>query len=251
MEQYLISSWRELFNSSFAFVGVQLAGYTAVMANGTGQFPGLSVTSEEVFKMRLQQEAGCSGVDGGCVVVPTYDFSCQTDNPAVVHGNNCPYGSVHQPDKPAIGKRIALQLYKQLLNPATPAVVEGPRATHVTAPPMWTASGQTVTVSFSGGSPPFALAPTRNCTSCCDGSKNRGHTVDFDASVDGVVWFNGTDATLGAGATITFRVVGLASPPTVVRHTAASVWPQCAVYNAEKLPLLPFEMHVEHEPSSP
>jgi hypothetical protein len=220
------------------------------MANGTGRYPSLTVTSAEVFRMRLQQEAGCSGVEGGCVVVPTYDFSCQTDNPAVMVGENCPYGSVHQPDKPAIGKRVALQLYKQLVDPSTTNVVEGPRATRVTAPGRteWGQTAEqgnrTVTVWFSGGSAPFTLAATRNCTTCCDGSKNNGHTVDFDASLDGVHWLNGTDATLGPGPTITFKVEGLTAPPTMVRHTAASVWPQCAVYNAETLPLFPFEMKV-------
>ena len=212
------------------------------MANGTGRYPSLTVTSEEVFRMRLQQEAGCTGVEGGCVVIPTYDFSCQTDNPDVMREHSCPYGSVHQPDKPAIGKRVALQLYKQLVNQATTDVVEGPRVTRVTVPSQaaWLAS-KTVTVFFTGGSAPFTLRPTRNCTTCCDGTKNSGHTVDFDASLDGVRWVNGTDATLGPGPSITFKVLGLASPPKSVRHTAASIWPQCALYNAEQLPLFPFE----------
>jgi hypothetical protein len=248
MERYLISSWRELFNSSFAFVGIQLAGYTAAMANGTGRYAGLSVTSEEVFRMRLQQEAGCDGVAGGCAVVPTYDLSCQTDNPEVRAGDNCPYGSVHQPDKPAIGKRVALELAKQLLSPAPADVVAGPRAAHATAPSgaAW-ATSKTVTVSFSGGSAPFSLGATRNCTTCCDGAKNSGHTVGFDASSDGIHWVNGTDATpSGSGTrwTIAFKAAGLASPPTVVRYTAASIWPQCALYSAEGLPLFPFEMQV-------
>ena len=34
MQKYLIASWRKWFNSSFAFVGVQLAGYTAAYKNG-------------------------------------------------------------------------------------------------------------------------------------------------------------------------------------------------------------------------
>ena len=144
-----VPQWRRIFNSSFAFVGIQLAvshhdiaviwvaffsrcqryrcwqGYTAVLANGTGRYTGLSVTSEMVFRMRLQQEAGCAGVVGGCVVVPTYDFSCS----AGVAGG-CPYGSVHQPDKPAIGARVALQLYKQLVAPSTPEVVAGKSHDH-------------------------------------------------------------------------------------------------------------------------
>ena len=37
---------------------------------------------------------------------------------------------------------------------------------------------------------------------------------------------------------------GLAAPPSVVRHTAASIWPQCTLYNKEGLPLFPFEMRV-------
>ena len=38
LQKYLISSWRHVFNSSFAFVGVQLAGYTAAVKNGTGSY---------------------------------------------------------------------------------------------------------------------------------------------------------------------------------------------------------------------
>ena len=122
----------------------------------------------------------------------------------------------------------------------------GPRATHVSAPgpAAWSSSSKTVTVSFSGGSAPFSLHGTRNCTTCCDSTKNGGHTVDFDASSDGVHFVNGTSVRLADGATITFKVGGLAAPPSVVRHTAASIWPQCALYNQEGLPLFPFEMRV-------
>ena len=187
--------------------------------------------------------------------VPTYDLSCA----AGVDGG-CPFGSVHQPHKVEVGRRVGLHLGKMLL-PApssAPRAVQGPAVTHIHVARAPTtlddkgAAGKSaiggkrlssfvVSVSFSGGSPPFSLRPTRNCTSCCDGS----HTVDFDASIDGRSgWVNGTSLMLdGKSQTLSFKVV-LPVAPKIVRYTAAAVFPQCALYNAEGLPLLPFEMGV-------
>lgn len=119
LQKYLISSWQKAFNSSFAFVGVQLAGYTAAYKNGTGDFANMSVTGEDVFTMRLQQEQGCKGVQR-CTLVPTYDMSCQ----AGLDGG-CPFGSVHQPHKPQIGARVGLQLWKHLVSLPTTEVLAG------------------------------------------------------------------------------------------------------------------------------
>ena len=96
-----------------------------------------------------------------------------------------------------------------------------------------------VSVKFAGGSAPFRLLPTRNCTSCCSGT----HTVDLDASADGTVWANATNVRLERESVLVFEVA-LDAPPTSVRHTAASAFPQCALYNMEGLPLLPFRMDV-------
>jgi len=132
-------------------------------------------------------------------------------------------------------------LYKVLLAPTSTVVVEGPRATSVTATLTHSTSigsspnnnnrrtsdasstsstynnnsstaggGQsyTVTVRFSGGSTPFYLNATRNTSIGCNGALNNGHTVDFDVSADGVHWVNGTDARVvqhareGGGASV-------------------------------------------------
>merc|ERR1719329_1239714 len=99
-------------------------------------------------------------------------------------------------------------------------------------------------VGFEGGSAPFALQGTRNCSSCCDGA----HSVDFDVSADGLLWVNGTNAALrtkAKRATVTFDVsMPTSVAPKYVRHTAASIWPQCALYNKEGLPALPFHLEV-------
>eukprot|EP00937_MAST-01D_sp_MAST-1D-sp2_P006005 g6005.t1 len=242
LQRYLVSSWQKTFNSTFAFVGVQLAGYTAALKNGTGAYPGIFVTGEMVQQMRLQQEAGCTGVER-CSVAPTYDVSCQ----AGVDGG-CPYGSVHQPHKREIGRRVGLQMFKHLVSPQTTVVTQGPRATAVSLVAT-VATTHTLSVTFAGGATPFALRGTRNCTTlpgfCCNGSANSGHTVDFDATCDGgSTWTNGTAAVLAAdGVSVRFNVT-LPAPPTVVRYTAASIWPQCALYNAEGLPALPFTLPV-------
>lgn len=252
MQKLLIESWRTTFNSGFAFVAVQLAGYIVNPRDGP-----LAPEQPGLFEMRLQQERGCVGMER-CAIVPTYDVSCS----AGVDGG-CPFGSVHQPHKIEVGRRVGLHLGKMLLttnpsptpSPAAARAVQGPTATYIHVAPAPEAALETdndgtvrlqqrsflVSVGFDGGSAPFTLRSTRNCTSCCDGN----HTVDFDASIDGQSsWANGTSVALdGQAREISFRVVLPAAPKTV-RHTAATVFPQCALYNAEGLPLLPFTMAV-------
>lgn len=236
LQKYLISSWKKRFNSTFAFVAVQLAGYTAPLINGTGEFG--AITSDMVYTMRLQQEAGCEGISR-CAVVPTYDKSCS----AGVDGG-CPYGAVHQPDKPEIGARVGAQLF-DLIVPGSSAVVQGPRVQHVTvtADPVmqWI-----VSVAFSGGSSPYRFGPTRNCTTCCDGSLSNNHTLDFDVLITngtGSSWVNGTHALLQDADTstpkVTFRVPQ-AGQAIAVRFTAAAIFPQCTLFSAEGLPAFPF-----------
>ena len=152
----------------------------------------------------------------------------------------CPFGSVHNVQKDVIGSRAAAVLH-QLLRGRP--VTEGPRATAASAHAMEPASadGTTyqLTVSFHGGSAPFTLHGTKNCTSCCDESK--GRTLDFGATADdGQTWVNSSSATLH-GSEVTFEV-HLRGPPTAVRYTGGATFPQCALYNAEGLPAVPFSL---------
>ena len=167
-----------------------------------------------------------------------------------------------------MGARLGATLHK-LLYPNGNEVVEGPRAisaslvtTTVTKRLGRSAGGGSasgsrwrVAVRFSGGTAPFHTAGTKNCTSCCDATKDP-HTLDFDATCDGgASWVNGTvvDNSVGAVAStvdgtaastvVTFEVT-LATAPTAVRYTAGAIFPQCALYNAEGLPAVPFEMTV-------
>lgn len=330
LERYLVSSWQRLFHSNFSFVAIQLAGYTANINNGTGNYP-LMITADMVFRMRLQQEAGCVGMPHGCSVVPTYDFSCSAGDEG-----GCPYGSVHQPDKSDIGRRAGLQLYKHLVldwsqkvskghqrvrqrefqqnmlqvqqqqqqsesehaGGGKKVILEGPRATLATAVPLHVGSGDgdgsmgddgissenqndgflqgsdyNVTVVFSGGSAPFYLKGTRNCTVCCNGSDGN-HTVDFGVSADNGTFINGTQIVLHNAETTSPSLSFLVSlpkpasaiisasstvrgdmesdrsgrdgtPRLVVRHTGMSIFPQCALYNAEGLAAFPFEMVIK------
>lgn len=152
---------------------------------------------------------------------------------------------MHQPDKPDIGKRLSLQIHKFLVPGTAPKVVAGPRAVRATAKKVAasTRSQFTVSVTVAGGNPPFTLKPTRNCTTCCTGAL----TVDLDASADGKFWANASGVTLSgasrASPVLTFDV-DLPAVPTMIAHTRASIWPQCALYNAEGLPLFPFDIAV-------
>merc|ERR1712232_416993 len=173
---------------------------------------------------------------GQAEMTATYDLSC------ALNQSFCPFTSVHTPDKVDQGARVALHLRRLLLNEES-LIAEGPRATSAIVQKT-AASARTfkVEVDFQGGSEPFYVAGTRNCTTCCDGV----HTVDFDASIDGRNWVNSTAAVL-KGSRLTFSVA-LSSPPKHVRHTAASIFPQCALDNNEGLPALPFELALQTGP---
>ena len=133
---------------------------------------------------------------------------------------------------------------------------------------------------FSGGSGPFAFKPTRNCTVCCEnvGVDFDASAAGSSGAMDGHRWVNASSAMIipgggggggggsdsdsdsgsdsasdssgsdsggsgGDGSTRTVVVVELEFPAAVsgtVRYTAAAVFPQCALYNAEGLPALPF-----------
>ena len=260
MQRLLATSWREAFGSpAAAFVAVQLPGYTAALANGTGVYPGY-ITGEMVQAMRLQQAAGAARTPNA-TFVPTYDLSDPSS----------PYGSVHNPEKGPIGARLAAQLVKalRLVPGADEMVVQGPRATSVRAAPASAAGGPAaapaapvgqmvvegrddatpagfeVTVAFAGGHAPFVRRGTKNCTTCCD-EPARTHTLDFDARAGETgAWVNATRTTLDATTGAVRFHVALDAKPTTVRYTAASIFPQCALYNAEGLPALPFSMAVE------
>jgi len=279
MEQLLVTSWRDAFGSPHApFVAVQLPGYTGAYPTplpdggcskvgcskdptdccycaqqpapggcldaGSAKCCNSYINSEMVYAMRLQQEAGVRNVSAA-TVVPTYDLSVPTS----------PYGSVHNVQKGPIGARIATQLTQAFRGDP---VLEGPRATSATARVVTHDQGAQlweVTVAFEGGSAPFVLAPTKNCTTCCDGGDQR-QTLDFSLAHKGSTHgANVTDVKLDAhNGTVSWRTKGPfcgGASRCVVLYTAASIFPQCAIKNAEGLPLLPFEMEVDVVPGIP
>lgn len=231
LQEYLVSSWRKYFGSPLApFVTVQLPGYTGALANGTGRYDGY-ITSEMVFTMRMAQEAGAKA-SANATAVATYDYSCPTS----------PYGSVHNVEKGPIGDRVGASLFRAITG--SQDVVSGPRAVSATAVANSNAVNFKVTVRFEGGSFPFSLRGTKNCTTCCNKPANGGTTVDLDATDDATTWMNSTDVSLDAAKGEVTFMVSTPTRPTWVRHTAASIFPQCALYNAEGLPAVPFQIKV-------
>lgn len=222
LERGLIANWRQGFDSLFSFVVVQLPGYFDHVNLDEG------LDSSDLFRMRLAQETGFQSIPKTSITA-TYDLSCY----------NCwSHGTVHNPDKSDVGLRVSLQL-RHLRG--EDIVFEGPRATSVS---MWDQKigtgvnkNFTIKVTFSGGTKPFYLKGTRNCTACC---KAMG---DFDVSIDGITWTNGTTPVLTGDAEVSFSVI-LQAPPKMVRYTAAGYWPQCAIYNQEALPAMPFQMPI-------
>lgn len=207
----------------------------------------------------MQQEAGLLG-DARALVTPTYDLSC----PFGVRNGACPFGTVHNVNKRPIAARIAAQIYdgwlQTPLGDLAKETVQGPAVKLVSVRP---GTGKTsVRVTFSGGLAPLHLAGTQNCAACCGGAVG-----DFDASADGgATWINGSVPTVAVVTEMknrTFNVgrsgeaEGAAGSMTVeftvdtpaagaelthVRYTANQPFPQCAVYNADGRPALPFSV---------
>ena len=176
MERELVRSWRTGFNSSFAFVTVQLPGY---LGDCDSTFPNPDATYANcvpgVFNMRLAQDAGADAPK--TMVAPTYDLGC----PFGVNTPECPFGSVHNVRKVKVGARIATQLLSMLEHDTI--VAQGPRVASVTTADSADGSGsQEVTVSFAGGTSPFKFAGTQFCAACCHGGAGSN---DFDVSGDG------------------------------------------------------------------
>merc|ERR1712070_303262 len=128
-------------------------------------------------------------------------------------------------------------------------IAEGPRSQEASAALVGddASGGFSVSVTFAGGSTPFALLPTRNCTDCCDGSFGTAAKGDFDASVDGLAWTPGSSVRMKGSEGVVFHVSGMSASPAYVRYTAGSTFTQCALFNAEGLPALPFQIGIEQQ----
>jgi len=233
MQQELVRSWRKAFNSpDAAFVVVQLPDYFDPKDPGAPGVPGFSSTAEGVFSMRLAQEQGVKDVEKTAATV-TYDQSCNN----LEFPGSCPFGSVHNIHKQHVGERVAAQLFRLMHD--KDLVTEGPRAQKATAARAGNALGYAVSVQFAGGSLPFYLHPTRNCTGCCSTAVQG----DFDVSHDGKSWYPGSKASMSGKDAVVFHA-DVQSPPAFVRYTAGSNFTQCALYNAQALPAWPFQMKV-------
>ena len=161
---------------------------------------------------------------------------------------------MHNVQKGVIGERIAEQLLQLRFRRKNGGKVRvGPRALsaklHKCSVGTLSAS-HTVVVTFDAAP---RMSGTKNCTVCCGGSapsgkRSDGHTLDFDASASksGGPWVNGTgavvDSTRGS-VSFTVALPGGAAPK-VVRYTAASIFPECALRGADELPALPFQMEI-------
>ncbi len=224
-ERALITTWRTIFKSDCPFAVIQLPGYLGDCSEHGGDYfncvPG-------VFNMRLAQDAGTTDVNAS--IVATYDLSC----PFGVQTPQCPLGSVHNINKTVVAARAARDLLAGLQPAAFPPVAPLRVASVAAAPTgrnFWL-----VTVAFDAA--PLALRPTQFCDACCAGAVG-----DFDASVDGVNFVNGTAASLSSGAVV--FTVALDKKPVAVRYTANQAFPQCAVVSvATGLPAMPFEAAV-------
>jgi len=228
MEQQLVSSWRKVFGSPFVFIAVQLPGYL-------GDCGTFEQCKQELFRMRLAQQQGALG--DTALVSATYDWSC----PFGVKNAECPFGTVHNVHKRPIGHRLAGQFLTVLSGtPNAKREAQGPLVHAVSASPG--EARTTVSVTFSGGAGPSGTLHqkgTANCAACC----TDGSVGDFDVSTDfGATWLNGTLPTFANGSTVLTFAVATVESLTDVRYTANQPFPQCAVYNAQDQPALPFHV---------
>lgn len=238
MERELVRSWRAGFKSQFAFTAIQLPGYL-------GDCGTFRQCMANLLPMRLAQDAPLLD-DPSAAVTATYDQGC----PFGVATSTCPFGSVHNVNKAPIGARVATQLRRLMLKQNI--VSEGPRASYITSRRLSAAEGggSEVTVSFKGGSRPYYQHGTENCARCCQWSVGQPATNassnDYDASGDnGLSFVNGSAAVLtDALDSLVFTVPAL-DHVTHVRYTGNQPFPQCALYNREGLPALPFWKSVD------
>jgi len=233
MQRELINTWREAFKSQFGFVAIQLPGYLGDCDSVSPLQPYSTYYNcvPGVFNMRLAQDMGASIGVQNATVVPTYDLSC----PFGVVTPECPFGSVHNVNKTIVAIRAAAALLSYL-TPASYAF-SPPRISRVTADPtghgFWL-----VAMEFTNGNS-LSLQHTQYCELCC-----RDGVGDFDASLDGITFVNGTTPTLSSGKVV--FTVGLPTKPRFVRYTANQGFPQCAVVDLKtQLPALPFTASVE------
>ena len=172
--------------------------------------------------------------------------------------NGCPHGNVHNVHKQPVGERVSAQLHAMLTGDQD-AVTQGPIATAVTISAAQPGEYK-IEVSFAKDRSMLYMQGTRNCTvpqidpesglampMCCDVKT----TSDFDVSADNVTWYTGTAPTVGHSPTtsavsVSF-LVHAPVKPTMVRYTANKQYPQCAVFSAEGLPALPFQMLITGE----
>ena len=238
MEHQLVRSWRAGFKSQFAFTAIQLPGYLGDCGTYTQCMANL-------LPMRLAQEAPLLD-DPSAAVTATYDQSC----PFGITTPACPFGSVHNVNKGPIGARVAAQLRRLMLK--QDIVSEGPRVSRITSRRLSAAegAGSQVTVSFRGGSKPFYQHGTENCARCCQWTVGRPATNassnDYDASGDnGLTFVNGSEAVLTEGLDGVVFTVPTLDQVTHVRYTGNQPFPQCALYNREGFPALPFWKRVD------
>eukprot|EP00937_MAST-01D_sp_MAST-1D-sp2_P003160 g3160.t1 len=249
LQRALVESWRSArdgFNSSFAFVAVQLPGYLGD-CDQNGLVPLVPNCLPGVYNMRLAQDELQSVVGGAAEAAPTYDLGC----PFGVKTDLCPFGSVHNVVKAPVGARVARQLWRLATEskagkgPGSRASARMyPRAVAAAAAASSSVSAAlqnyTVVVRFAGGKGPLALAPTQNCAACCHGEG------DFDVSADGGLSYANASAlplVRADGQSVEVRVL-LPGQPTHVRYTANQAFPQCAVVDAQRLPAYPFKLAV-------
>ncbi len=228
MQTKLVESYRAQFQSDFPFIAVQLPGYD------DPNWP-------DIFRLRLAQDQAAQGT-AAANVCATYDLSCAENKTS-----GCPHGNVHNVHKQPIGKRLAAIVARVKLGDKE-LVTGGPRVNLSASSwlPETSGSPSTVTLVFSGGTGPFVFKPTRNCSACCGPGPSSG---DFDASIDGgKTWVNASESVVAPGGMHVRVRVQVAPSDQVtdlrVRYTANQVYPQCALYNAEALPALPFDITV-------
>lgn len=238
MQRELAQSWRyEFLSVGVPFLVVQLPDYYDPDDPGAAGVPGYASMAEGLFKMRLAQEQGLVGAQPSASVA-SYDQSCND----LEFPQSCPFGSVHNTHKQEVALRLVAQLARLMHGQAI--ITDGPRARVATSHPV-SSGGHSVTVGFLGGTQPFLLKPTRNCTECCDGSFGTAAPGDFDVSHNGSFWAPGTNVRMAGDDSIVFHTeLPHSEPPVLVRYTAGSNFTQCALYNAEGLPVWPFQLEI-------
>ena len=215
----MISDWRQQFNNyHLNFYFVLLAAYKA---GGYPDWP--LIRQAQLAALRLPYVGVASAQDLG--------------------DENGPAGAIHPRNKTYVGERLALNAQHDIYG--QDVVYTGPQAADVVWPLDGAGGVQTTILRFSSDAAynrGLQLLDTSGCSACCRGARGNGSAITVGVSNGRRL---GAEVVVDAQAYTVLATVDLTAYPGAYVTSVAHNWeqyPECALYNAAKIPHLPVNL---------